>query len=76
MSQQFSIDSVEYLVNDLSEEGRSLIKRLKFVQFKLNELSNQKALMTRAKNAYIEDLKMEIVQGRSGLDLGTLFADD
>lgn len=76
MSEQFSIDSVEYLVNDLSEEGRSLIKRLKFVQFKLNELSNQKALMTRAKNAYIEDLKMEIVQGRSGLDLGTLFADD
>jgi len=39
-------------------------------------LSNQKALLTKAKNAYIANLKSEIVQGRTGVDLGALFSDD
>ena len=41
-----------------------------------HELTNQQALLTKAKNAYIADLKMEIVQGRTGVDLGALFSDD
>jgi hypothetical protein len=32
--------------------------------------------MTKAKNAYISDLKMEIVRERSGVDLSALFTDD
>jgi hypothetical protein len=30
----------------------------------------------KAKNAYIADLKTEIVKGRTGVDLGALFSDD
>lgn len=76
MGQKFWIDGVEYSTDGLSEEGSGLVKQLKFTQLRLLELSNQRALMTKAKNAYIADLKMEIVRERSGVDLSALFADD
>ena len=76
MSKHFSIGGVEYSTDGLSEEGRELVQQVKFTQLKLIELSNQQALMSKAKNAYIADLKMEIIQGRTGLDLGDLLADD
>jgi len=76
MSQRFRMDGVEYGTEGLSQEGRDLVARLTFARLTLQELSNQKALLTQAKNAYISDLKLEIVQGRTGVDLGALFSDD
>ena len=76
MSQRFQIDGVEYDTEGLSQEGRDLVARLTFVRLTLQELSNQQALLTKAKNAYIADLKSEIIQGRTGVDLGALFSDD
>jgi len=76
MSQGFQIDGVEYSVEGLSKEGMELIERLKFTGHVLDELSNQRALLTKAKNAYISDLKLEIVQGRTGVDLGALLSND
>ncbi len=76
MSQRFRIDGVEYATDVLSQEGRDLVARLTFARLTLQELNNQQALLTKAKNAYIADLKSEIVQGRTGVDLGALFSDD
>jgi len=76
MSKQFRIDGVEYNTEGMSKEGRNLLERLKFTRLKEHELTNQHAVLTKAKNAFIADLKMEIVQGRTGVDLGSLFSDD
>ena len=76
MSNQFRIDGVEYNTEGMSKDGRNLLELLKFTRLKVHELTNQLALLTKAKNAYIADLKMEIVQGRTGVDLGALFVDD
>lgn len=76
MRQRFRIDGVEYDTEGLSQEGRDLVARLTFTRLTLQEMSNCMALMTKAKNAYIADLKSEIVQGRTGVDLGALFSDD
>ena len=76
MDEFFSIDGIKYRVGDLSDEGRIQLKQLLFVRKKLNLLKNKIALMTKAKNAYIGDLKSDIVEGRSGVDLGLLFSDD
>ena len=76
MSDRFLLDGVQYSTDGLSEEGESLVKQLKFAQLKLQELNNKQALLNKAKNAYIADLKMEIVEGKSGLDLGKLFTDE
>jgi hypothetical protein len=76
MSQRFRMDGVEYGTEGLSQEGRDLVARLTFARLTLQELSNQQAILTQAKNAYIADLKMEIVQGRTGVNLGALFSED
>jgi len=76
MSQRFRIDGVEYTTDSLSQEGRDIVARLAFARLQQQELSNQITLLTKAKNAYIADLKTEIIQGRTGVDLGSLFSDD
>jgi len=76
MRQEYQIDGINYDTEGLSKEGEALLERLQFIRLTLHELTNQQALLTKAKNAYIADLKMEIVQGRTGVDLGALFVDD
>jgi hypothetical protein len=60
----------------LSPEGRALYDRLRFIEGRLQELVNMQALLTKARNAYITDLKLEMVQGRTGLRFSDLFSDD
>ena len=76
MTKRFRLDGGEYDLNALSTEGKALVERLNFAHLHVQVLSNQKALLTKAKNAYIADLKSEIVKGRTGVDLGALFSDD
>lgn len=74
--ERFSIDGFEYDAAQLPPELRPLIDRMAFTQHRLQELADQQALLLRAKNAYISDLKAEIVKARSGVDFGALFHDD
>lgn len=76
MTKRFRLDGAEYDLDALSADGRALVERLTFAYLQVQALSNQQALLTKAKNAYIADLKSEIVQGRTGVDLGALFSDD
>jgi hypothetical protein len=76
MTQRFRIDGFDYDAKSLSQEGRDILARLTFTRLTLQEFSNQLALLTKAKNAYIADLNSEIIQGRTGVDLGALFSDD
>ncbi|EDM69398.1 hypothetical protein RAZWK3B_11687 [Roseobacter sp. AzwK-3b] len=41
----------------------------------LQEAQNLHAVLTKARHAYIADLKNEIVKGKSGVDLSALFDD-
>jgi hypothetical protein len=76
MTKRFRLDGAEYDADALSAEGRALVERLTFAHLQVQTLSNQQALLTKAKNAYISDLKTEIIHGRTGVDLGSLFSDD
>jgi hypothetical protein len=76
MDGHFSIDGNNYRVGDLSDDGRVQLEQLFFVQRNLSLLKNKIAVMTKAKNSYISDLKSDMVEGRSGIDLGLLFSDD
>ena len=76
MTKSVRIDNVEYDMEQLSQAGRDLCERLSFTQSRLQEYNNMLALLMKAKNAYIADLKTEIVKGRTGVDLGALFSDD
>lgn len=76
MARQFSIDGVTYDADALSAEGQVLVERLQFVQVQMQNLSNQQALLNKARKAYIADLRGEIVQERTGINLGELFSDE
>lgn len=76
MTKRFRIDGDEYGEETLPLESKALLESLTFAQMRLQELMNRQALLTKAKNAYIADLKAEIIQGRTGVDLGALFSDD
>jgi hypothetical protein len=76
MTKRFRLDGAEYDLDELSTEGKAMVERLSFAHLQVLALSNQQALLTKAKNAYIADLKSEIVQGRTGVDLGALFSDN
>ena len=55
MTQRFRIDGAEYDLASLPKEGQALVESMTFAQKRLQELMNQQALLTKAKNAYIAD---------------------
>lgn len=76
MIKQFRLDGADYDVGAMSTQGKRLIESLTFAQLQIRALTNQKALLTKARNAYIAELKLEMVKGRTGVNLGALFSDD
>ena len=76
MIDRFSLDGFEYNTNDLSHSGMECVEKLVFVRQSIHDLRNRLALLAKAKNGYIEDMKTEIIQERTGVDFGDLFSDD
>jgi hypothetical protein len=71
--QHLNLDGVNYDLSAASEEALALIARLQSLGTLIDEKNNTIVLLTKAKNAYIADLKAEIIKSRTGLDLSTLF---
>lgn len=65
----------EYDVSALGEEGRNLLSNFQMATDRLQEAENLHAVLTKARRAYIADIKNEIIQGKTGIDLSTLFSD-
>lgn len=73
---RLKIGGQTYDVNSLNKDAIAIVESLHRVEARIQEKQNLIALLLKAKNAYIADLNAEIVQERSGVDLGALFADD
>jgi hypothetical protein len=76
MIKRFRIDGAEYDAGSLPPECEKLLHQVAFAQQGLQDLQNRMELLAKAKHAYIADLKAEIIRGRTGVDLGVLFAED
>lgn len=75
MFDRFTLDGKEYARADLSENGQTLFRSYLTVERQLNEAQNMYAVLTKARQAYITDIKNEMIQGKSGVDLAALFGD-
>jgi hypothetical protein len=75
MFDSFILDGKEYAPADLSENGQRLFRSYLTVERQLNEAQNMYAVLTKARQAYMADIKNEIIQGKSGVDLAALFGD-
>ena len=76
MKQNFKFEDVEYSTDNLSEDNINRFLKLQFTQHKLQELQDNAALLNKAKNGYIADLKNEIISGKLGVDIGNLLDDE
>ena len=68
MSNVFNFDGKEYSTESLNESAKAILNSLKSVDSKLNEKKNLIAIFTKAKNAYISDLKSEMLSTKAGFD--------
>ena len=65
------IEGKKYRLDELSVTGRKAVALINFARESLAERINQKAILNRAMNSYIEDLKQEIIQVKSGVKFDT-----
>ena len=73
MSQKINIDGVEYDFESLSPEAKAILEKLQHTDTQIQDNKNFSALLTRAKNSYIHELKREMIEGKSGVDIASLF---
>lgn len=72
-TQILRLDGLDYDLSRLSADGKTLVSRLTQLERLVQEKTNLLAVLTKAKNAYISDLKSEIIKKRTGVDLSALF---
>ena len=72
VSEKITIDGKEYALDDLSDKAKAQISSMRYTESRINELNNINSLLQRAKNSYIEGLKLELISDKSGF----LFDDD
>ena len=64
------LDGLEVDMDQLSETGRSSLIGIQFAEKRIAELEDMRALLQRAKNSYVQSLKLQIISNKSGLLLG------
>ena len=63
----FKLDDKEYYIETLSEPAKSKLTLLKFATERFKELTNQRALLQRAKQSYVDSLKREMLADKAGI---------
>lgn len=67
---KFKLDDKEYDVEVLSAKAQQLTADLQNVTARIQETNNIIAILTKAKRAYIADLKSEMLSAKAGFDFG------
>jgi hypothetical protein len=70
MEKKFKLGDQEYDATNLSERGQATLAHLNFTSVRIQELSNMQALLQRAKNSYVDQLKKEMLSSKSGFSFG------
>ena len=66
MAQKFSLEGIEYDVNNLNKMARMSLSKIEFIIARMEELSNFHSVLQNSKNSYIESMKKEIISKKSG----------
>lgn len=65
---RIKLDEQIYEVDTLSERSENLLSNLRKLDEQLTEKQNVIAILTKAKRAYINELKAEMLMSKSGID--------
>ena len=72
MKQIIKIDDKEYETENLSDSTKAIVALLQFANMRIQELDSTRALLSRARNSYVEGLKREVLSKKAGI----AFEDD
>ena len=67
---KLKLDDKEYEVEVLSAKAQQLTADLQNITVRIQETNNMIAILTKAKRAYIADLKSEMLSAKAGFDFG------
>ena len=70
------IDTTDYDLTNASKEAYILIEQIKHLETNILEKINIEAIYMRARNGYIEDLKSEILENKTGIDFKALLTEE
>jgi len=76
MASTFKFENQSYRLDDLSPAGQEIFSSLFFVTRHIEQIKNSLAVLNRAKNGYIDDLKLEVIEEKSGIIMSELFTED
>ena len=65
---KIEFDGKEFQTADLNDRARNILGNLAILNSLSKEKSNMIAILTKAKKAYISDLKNEMLSAKSGFD--------
>ena len=68
---KIKLDDKEYDIADLSDSARKLTDSIQNVSARIEEFNNMVAILNKAKRAYIEGLKSEMLSAKAGFDFGS-----
>ena len=72
MNEVFKIDGKEFTKENFTEDMTRVYEMLAVTRRLIEEVSNEMAILNKAKNGYMLDLKEYIVKQRTGIDVSTL----
>lgn len=59
---KITVDGIEYNTEDLSENGKSQLASLQFLEVQMNKIKSEIAVYQTARNSYVAALKAELVK--------------
>lgn len=68
MTEKITFGGDEYPVDTLSDRARQLMSTLKLVEKNLSDRKNMLAVLTRAKQSYMDEIRGEIISAKAGFD--------
>lgn len=68
MISKVNIDDKEYSLDSMSDEGKRITVHLQEIDSKVKEKTDLIAVLTKAKKAYIADLKSEMLSKKAGFN--------
>lgn len=72
MMKTFKLDGKEFTKENFTKEMTSVYDMLVFTKLLIEEATNEMAILNKAKNGYLVDLKTFIINEKTGIDIGTL----
>ena len=76
MTNKIMINDEEYNLNDFSLKFQEIWGNLVFTEQMIRQFEAQKAIINKARNGYIDDLKFETIEQISGVDFESIFSYD